>query len=128
MLNDLNLIGRVGKIFENKESTTVNIATTYFVKEEKKTLWTKVTLFGKNSSNFVKLVNVGDLVWINASVSMVWDKEKEKEYTNISARRWQLLSKKGEGNDNEDSDDSNSPVQQEADTTNDTKPNNDLPF
>lgn len=90
MLNQVNLLGRVGRI-ETKDSngkpmTSMSIATSKGTGEHKKTEWHNCIAFGKTAETLIKYVKVGDLLFLEGSLSYrkYTPKGAEKEVTTTS--------------------------------------------
>jgi single-strand DNA-binding protein len=103
MLNDLNLIGNVGKIEtkSTKEGKTVvefSLATSKGSGEHRKTEWHSCVAFGKTAEILSKFAKVGTKLFANGSVTYqkykpTWA-EKEITRTQIYVDKFQLLDAK----------------------------------
>ena len=99
MLNQVHLIGRIGKsefkTFGNpaRRMGNISVATTKRIKDENQTTWHDVVVFGKTQEIAEKLLRVGDLVFIEGSISK---KTVEKDgnkvtYHSIVCDRFDLI-------------------------------------
>ena len=97
MLNNVELIGRVGKGPElrytpsNKAVVKLSIATNELGKD--KTTWHTVTVWDKVAENVEKYVKKGDLLFVQGR--MEYTEKDGKHYTAVVIQNMQFLSSKG---------------------------------
>lgn len=104
-MNKALIVGRIGNINDKGTFMSASIATNEYTKIngkfEQSTSWHNIVLFAKTAENFKKIVNKGDLVEIDGSITYF---EKDgKKYTNIRVGSFRLLQKntKNESSKNE---------------------------
>jgi single-strand DNA-binding protein len=127
-LNQVHLIGRVGKDCETKtvgQGTVIakfSIATSEYYKGEEKTTWHNITAFGKLADICADHVRKGKEVYIGGKIEIdKWEKDGVKrESINIIAFQMQLLGSKSPGG--------NSKPEEVADALGGTVEAEDTPF
>lgn len=98
MLNNVELIGRVGKDPEIRYTSSgkavcgFSLATNEMGKE--KTIWHNITAWEKTAENIEKYVKKGDLLYIQGRIE--YSESNGKYYTQIVANTVKFLSSKGE--------------------------------
>ncbi len=87
MKNYVNLIGRLGNDPESSYTpaglhvTKFSLATWFFAKGEKHTVWHNIVAFGKTADNIEKYLKKGGLVDIDGSIRYTtYEKEGVKKY------------------------------------------------
>jgi len=101
-LNRIMIIGNVGNDPEivktqNSKVAKVSIATTEKYKDEEKTEWHNVEMWGKLADIVEQYVSKGSKIYVEGSLKTdSWEKDGEKKYkTKITAYRMLMLDYKG---------------------------------
>lgn len=94
-MNKALIVGRVGNVNDRGTFVSASIATNEYSKVdgkfEQSTTWHNIVLFAKTAENFKNLVNKGDLVEIDGSIT--YFEKDQKKYTNIRVGSFRLLQK-----------------------------------